>query len=93
MNKFLASILTAFVLVFPHFAEARQSADQSYTQEASPNEGDLDSHGHYLNKDGQTVHSPAKSKSGGVPAGASAQCRDGSYSFSRHHAGKAPPFL
>lgn len=41
---------------------------------------------HYTNVDGQTVHSPAYS-SGGVPAGATAQCADGTYSFSQHRQG------
>jgi hypothetical protein len=52
-----------------------------------PDESDLDSHGHYINHDGQTVHAPAHSRSGQIPEGASAQCRDGTYSFSRHHSG------
>lgn len=54
---------------------------------AQPNESDLTSHGHYINRDGQVVHSPAKARSGSVPAGASAKCADGTYSFSRHHSG------
>jgi hypothetical protein len=41
---------------------------------------------HYTNSDGQQVHSPAYS-SGGVPAGATAVCRDGTYSFSQHRSG------
>lgn len=87
MNRLLLTLLTALVFVFPGIAEARQSVDQASTQEISPDESGLISHKHYINKDGKTIHSPAKSKSGGVPAGASAQCRDGSYSFSRHHSG------
>ncbi len=39
----------------------------------------------YINKDGQRVQSPTYSKT--VPAGATAQCRDGTYSFSRNHRG------
>lgn len=89
MNRLFLAILTISLLAFPHLAEARQSSDQNqtYTQEASPSESDLEAHGHYTNKDGKTVHSPSKSKSGSIPAGASAQCRDSSYSFSRHHSG------
>jgi len=41
---------------------------------------------HYTNVDGQSVHSPAYS-SGRVPAGATAQCADGTYSFSQHRQG------
>lgn len=40
----------------------------------------------YTNVSGAQVHSPAYS-SNGVPAGATAICRDGTYSFSLHHSG------
>lgn len=46
----------------------------------------LSNNRHYTNVDGQSVHSPAYS-SGGVPAGATAQCADGTYSFSTHRQG------
>ena len=65
-------VFSLWTLALPHLAEARQPADQTYTQEASPDESKLASHKHYINKDGKTVHSPAKSKSGEIPAGASA---------------------
>jgi len=39
----------------------------------------------YINVDGNQVHSPAYADS--VPAGASAVCRDGTYSFSQHRQG------
>jgi hypothetical protein len=55
--------------------------------EAEPNEADLQTHNHYVNKAGQEVHSPAKSIDGKVPAGASAKCGDGSYSFSKSRRG------
>ncbi|WP_392395292.1 DUF3761 domain-containing protein [Paraburkholderia caledonica] len=53
----------------------------------TPNEADLSNHNTYTNRDGNTVHAPAKSLSGKAPEGATARCRDGSYSFSRHHSG------
>ncbi|HVY86019.1 MAG TPA: DUF3761 domain-containing protein [Caulobacterales bacterium] len=43
--------------------------------------------GYYTNSDGLTVRSPEYSTDGSVPSGATAQCRDGSYSFSFHHQG------
>ena len=46
----------------------------------------LSNNDYYTNGDGNIVHSPAYS-TGGAPAGATAQCRDGTYSFSQHHSG------
>jgi len=45
----------------------------------------LSNNDYYTNNDGNSVHSPASSSS--VPAGASAQCGDGTYSFSLHRSG------
>ncbi|MBV7534324.1 DUF3761 domain-containing protein [Duganella sp. sic0402] len=56
-------------------------------KKVEPNEANLQTHGHYRNKAGQDVHSPAQSVDGKVPAGASAKCRDGSYSFSKSRRG------
>src|ERR1700694_3621352 len=53
----------------------------------SPDESQLVEHGHYVNKDGVEVHSPAHSKTAAPPVGATAKCRDGTYSFSQHHSG------
>ena len=41
----------------------------------------------YINSDGVRVESPQRSTNGQPPAGASAQCRDGTYSFSLHRQG------
>ena len=40
----------------------------------------------YQNVNNNTVHSPSYS-SNGIPAGATAECGDGTYSFSLHHSG------
>lgn len=45
----------------------------------------LSNDNHYINVDGERVHSPAYAPS--VPAGASARCKDGTYSFSRNRRG------
>lgn len=45
----------------------------------------LSNDNHYINVDGNSIHSPAYSNS--VPVGATAQCRDGTYSFSQHRRG------
>jgi hypothetical protein len=86
MNKLLSAVVMLVLAISP-IAQAKQPSSTPYTQQAKPNEADLESHGHYKNKDGRDVHSPSKSKSGKAPQGASAQCRDGSYSFSKHHSG------
>lgn len=41
----------------------------------------------YTNVDGNAVHSPAYSSDDSIPAGATAKCVDGTYSFSQHHRG------
>jgi hypothetical protein len=42
---------------------------------------------YYRNVNGMCVHRPVQTQSGVVPKGATAQCRDGSYSFSQHRRG------
>ena len=51
-----------------------------------PQQNSLSNNNTYVNSDGNVVHSPAYSNDG-VPAGATAQCRDGTYSFSQHRSG------
>ena len=46
----------------------------------------LSTNGQYKNVNGNSVQRPAYS-SNGTPAGATAQCKDGTYSFSLHHSG------
>ena len=62
-------------------------ADETPAQPKTPNESQLIEHGSYVNKDGEVVHSPAHTVTGAAPTGASAKCRDGTFSFSRHHSG------
>ena len=84
LNKIIFAVFIATLI----YQQVSLAADPTTTtQQAAPNENDLSSHKHYTNSDGQIIHSPAKSKSGAVPNGATAQCGDGSYSFSQHHRG------
>jgi hypothetical protein len=62
-------------------------ADTQAPPNVSADESQLVEHNHYVNKDGQEIHAPAHSKSGAVPAGATARCGDGTYSFSQNHRG------
>jgi hypothetical protein len=58
------------------------------TQQVSAQQNDtLSNDNSYVNSDGNTVHSPAYSDSDTIPAGASAKCNDGTYSFSQHRSG------
>jgi hypothetical protein len=59
--------------------QARTSYDNS--------DPDLSNDNYYTNVDGDEIHSPAYSIDGDVPAGASAQCHDGTYSFSANRRG------
>jgi len=77
----LQCFIAAGVLLFATAASAYQPPA------STPDEADLSNHNTYRNSDGATVHAPARSRSGKVPEGASARCRDGTYSFSRHHSG------
>ncbi|MGT2486753.1 DUF3761 domain-containing protein [Methylobacterium oryzae CBMB20] len=54
---------------------------------SEPDDRNLDRHGHYRSRDGSDVHRPARSLNGRKPAGASAKCRDGTWSFSHTHRG------
>ncbi|MGU3658079.1 MULTISPECIES: DUF3761 domain-containing protein [unclassified Methylobacterium] len=54
---------------------------------SEPDDRNLDRHGHYRSRDGSEVHQPAKSLDGAKPAGATAKCRDGTWSFSHTHRG------
>jgi hypothetical protein len=77
--KILAKIILSVALVAPLVVHADAPP--------APSESQLIEHGSYINKDGVRVHSPAHTKDSKQSVGASAQCRDGSYSFSRHHQG------
>lgn len=90
--RFFAAAILAFAAALPAHAQLAPPERTPITApaeptKAEPNEADLQTHGHYRSKAGQDVHSPAKSVDGKVLAGASAKCRDGSYSFSRSRRG------
>jgi hypothetical protein len=89
MRKHFAWMCLAFAATAlqPTFSQAKEPRAKIDTQQFAPAESDLQEHGHYTNKSGKTVHSPAHTKSGAAPNGASAKCGDGSYSFSQSHRG------
>jgi hypothetical protein len=63
--------------------QSQQGSAQSVTNGST----ELVETGSYVNKEGYSVHRPAHTASGNVPSGASAQCHDGSYSFSMSRRG------
>jgi len=62
-----------------------QSLPRSPATEAASADTVLSNDNHYVNSKGNEVHSPAYAPA--VPSGASAQCRDGTYSFSQSRSG------
>jgi hypothetical protein len=83
----VAPILLAIALLFSAGADAKGPRHPSGTSATETDESSLVEHGHYTNKKGETVHSPAHVKDGKVPQGASAKCGDGTYSFSHSRSG------
>lgn len=88
MRRTISALLLAVAVAFAPPTLARSHV--------APDETQLVEHGAYTDSVGETVHSPAHSKTGATPRGASAQCGDGSYSFSHsrrgtcsHHGGVA----
>jgi hypothetical protein len=82
VSPFRAYAAIALALLF-----SASSAFAYVAPGTSPDESNLSNHDSYTNRDGNTVHAPARSLSGKVPQGATARCRDGTYSFSRHRSG------
>ena len=97
MSSILAAVL---ILLSQPFAfqspSASQSQSTSVTSSTKPNQAKANctSNGTYVNSKGQTVPRPENCSA--PPEGATAQCRDGTYSFSKsrrgtcsHHGGVA----
>ena len=55
--------------------------------DAYADDRELSNDNDYTNSRGEKVHSPAYSTNGSIPGGATAVCRDGTYSFSRSRRG------
>ena len=93
LQRLFSATLLAFVLLVQPFAEAQSTSQQgngtgssstaqTKGQQSQPN---CTNNGTYTNSKGQTVQRPENCSS--APKGATAQCRDGSYSFSQSHSG------
>ncbi len=93
-RRFLSALVLAALLI-PVFAQTPQhpSPNQAAPQQQQT-KTKCTNNGTYVNSKGETVKRPENCSA--APQGATAQCRDGSYSFSRsrrgtcsHHGGVA----
>ncbi|GGP17778.1 DUF3761 domain-containing protein [Silvimonas iriomotensis] len=83
----LAILCLTLALAFqPAFAKSPKHTNVASQAATAPSD-DLIEQGSYVNKAGNTVHSPAHTKSGKAPEGATAKCGDGTFSFSQSHRG------
>lgn len=79
-----ASILSASSST-PVVQQAQQLVSQPQTKPVEQAQVQLSNDNNYTNVDGKSVHSPTYAPS--IPTGATAQCRDATYSFSQHRSG------
>lgn len=90
-NKMKSLLVMALALSVTTAALARSHSytyhSHSHRTAYSYGERDLATNNHYVNVSGHYVHSPSQTFSGARPAGASAHCNDGSWSFSEHARG------
>jgi hypothetical protein len=101
LRRFLSVCVLAAILFTQHVVSQSQSAPPSSTDSTAtpkakpdPTKSNCTNNGTYVNSQGQTVNRPEICSV--APKGATAQCRDGTYSFSRsrrgtcsHHGGVA----
>ena len=90
MLKVLLAVAVA--VSFGTMAQARSHGGSHYHPSFSRSyghvsESGLVTHNHYRNVSGHYVHGPSRTVSGRRPAGASAHCSDGTWSFSEHARG------
>jgi hypothetical protein len=85
VHRFLSALVLAALLI-PVFAQTPQQPSPNQTapqqQQATTK---CTNNGTYVNSKGETVKRPENCSA--APQGATAQCRDGSYSFSRSRSG------
>jgi Protein of unknown function (DUF3761) len=85
VRRFVTSLALAVILI-PLFAQAPQQASPNQpAPQQQQAETKCTNNGTYVNSKGETVKRPENCSA--APHGATAQCRDGSYSFSRSRSG------
>lgn len=74
-------------IVAPLQQEYKPVSDSVKAIPVQQNTNNLSNDNYYTNVNGNTVHSPAYTNDSSIPQGASAQCGDGTYSFSQNRRG------
>jgi len=94
MRRLMSIVMLAAVLFTSLRAQTPQPSPQPTPQQQQKSQPKCTDNGTYVNSKGETVKRPESCSA--APQGASAQCRDGSYSFSQsrrgtcsHHGGVA----
>ena len=82
-KRYLIPLGIAALLTLSAFANPPSPTPSPATPLYAPQ--NLSNDNYYTNSDGVQVHAPAYAPS--VPVGATAQCGDGTYSFSQHRSG------
>jgi hypothetical protein len=89
-------LLFAFALILPSWTQTTSTDSSQRTTQGTKPSGACQSAEYYRNSRGVCVHRPVQTHNSTAPAGATAQWRDGSYSFSQsrrgtcsHHGGVA----
>ncbi len=80
----LVAALFAPTLVFPSYSQT-PSTSQGKSAAGDPAKSTCTDNDTYTNSQGEKVKRPENCSS--APQGATAQCRDGTYSFSKNHRG------
>jgi hypothetical protein len=91
--RLLSTAALVLTMLVPSFTQAQSTSQQGNGTSSSSSaqtkgqqpQAHCTSNGTYTNSKGQTVQRPENCSS--APKGATAQCRDGSYSFSQSHSG------
>ena len=83
----VAPVSTYNTVSSPLPANIVNSVKPTVVHKTTTNTNPLSNNNYYTNVSGNTVHSPAYSNNNSIPSGASARCRDGTYSFSQHRSG------
>src|ERR1700691_1377806 len=85
MRRFVSVLVLATVLLPSLFAQTPQPSNNQPTQQQQNPKPKCSDSGTYVNSQGQTVKRPENCSA--APQGATAQCADGTYSFSRSRRG------